>query len=141
MVPEAGSEKEAKYGAGGALGVAQTVPRAESRAIPPCLLSIEDHATIKHVTIYSDCKMAVGGMRKGRQHTSRTQLGQIWTQNWDEYEACTRHGIHIEVVKVNIVPRELQIGNNCADYHAGKAVIECPTGEATRIRNIDSKAR
>ena len=35
----------------------------------------------------------------------------------------------------------LQDGNNCADYHAGLAAGECPSGEANRIRNIDSKAR
>ena len=77
--------------------------------------------------------MAVDGIRNGRQHTSRTQLGQLWTLIWDEYEACERHGIQIEVIKVksyetdiNKVPRELQIGNKCADDHAGQAVIECP---------------
>ena len=87
------------------------------------------------------------GCANGRQHTYRTQLGQLWAQTWDEYEACARHDIKNEVIKVkshetdiNIVPRELQIGNNCADYHAGQAVIECPTGEANRIRNINSKA-
>ena len=35
----------------------------------------------------------------------------------------------------------MQDGNNCADHHAGLAVRECPSGEANRIRNIDSKAR
>ena len=39
------------------------------------------------------------------------------------------------------VPKDLQDGNNCADYHAGQAVIECPAGEANRIGNIDSKSR
>ena len=92
--------------------------------------------------------MAVDGIRKGRQHSSRTQLGQLWTLIWDEYEACERHVIQIEVIKVkshetdiNKEPRELQIGNICADYHAGQAVLECSTGEANRLRNIDSKAR
>ena len=36
------------------------------------------------------------------------------------------------------VPQILQDGNNCADDHAGQAVIECPNGEANRIRNIDA---
>ena len=92
--------------------------------------------------------MAVDGIAKGRQYTSHTKLGQLWGEVWDEYEACEQHGMSIEVLKVkshttdvNIAPRELQIGNNCADYHAGQAVIECPTGEANRIRNIDNKAR
>ena len=39
------------------------------------------------------------------------------------------------------VPKTLQDGNNCADHHAGLGVRECPSGEANRIRNIDSKAR
>ena len=39
------------------------------------------------------------------------------------------------------VPQVLQDGNNCADYHAGIGVRECPSGEANRIRNIDSRAR
>ena len=42
---------------------------------------------------------------------------------------------------ISKVPQILQDGNKCADYHAGLAVIECPNGEANRIRNIDSKAR
>ena len=124
------------------------MPRAELRAIHHCLLNIKRHATIKHVTIYPDCKMAVDRIRKGRQYTSRTQLGQLWSILWDEYEACINHGIVSEVIKVKShetdiekVPKVLQDGNNCADYHAGQAAIECPTGEANRIRNIDSKAR
>ena len=92
--------------------------------------------------------MAVDGIAKGRQHTSKTKLGQLWTCVWDEYEACVRNGIHITVYKVkshgkdiNKVTQILRDGNNCADYHAGQANIEWPTGEANRIRNIDSKAR
>ena len=72
-----GSEKVAKYGARGALGRVQTMPRAELRAIHQCLSSLKKYARIRHVTIYSDCKMAVDCMRKGRQHTSLTQLGQL----------------------------------------------------------------
>ena len=100
------------------------------------------------IHIYSDCKMAVDGIAKGRQHTSKTKLGQLWICVCDEYEACVCNGIRILVHKVkshekdiNKVPQILQDGNNCADYHAGQAVIECPNGEANRIRNIDSKAR
>ena len=66
---------------------------------------------------------------------------------WDEYEACVQSGINITVIRVkshetdiNIVPRELQLGNGCADYHAGQAVIRAPAGEVRRIRNIDSKS-
>ena len=124
MIPKEGSEKEAEYGARGALGGVQTVPRAELRAIHHCLLSIKDHATIKHVTIYSDCKMAVDGFKQGRQHTSRTQLGQLWSLILDEFESCEQHGMIIEVIEVksheteiHIVPRELRICPRCADYH------------------------
>ena len=92
--------------------------------------------------------MAVDGIAKGRQYTSQTKLGQLWACVWDEYEACVQSGIRITVLKVkshekdvNKVPKILQDGNNCADYHAGLAVRECPSGEANRIRNIDSKAR
>ena len=91
--------------------------------------------------------MAVDGLAKGRQFTSKTKLGQLWTLVWDDYEACRKHGIQITALKVKShetdiekVPQILQNGNNCADYHAGQAVIECPNWEANRIRNIDSKA-
>ena len=92
--------------------------------------------------------MAVDGIARGRQHTSQTKLGQLWACVWDEYEACVRNGVQITVLKVkshekdiNKVPQILQDGNTCADYYAGLAVRECPSGEANRIRNIDSKAR
>ena len=92
--------------------------------------------------------MALDGFNKGRPYTTQTHLGNTWTQIWDEYEACVQNGINITVINVkshetviNIVPRELQLGNGCADYHAGQAVIEAPSGEVRRIRNIDSKAR
>ena len=94
-----GSNKEAKYGARGALGGLQTAPRAELKAIHHCLFSIKEHPHIKEVVIYSDCKMAVDGIAKGRQYTSKTKLGQLWGAVWDEYEACTRHGIQIQVLK------------------------------------------
>ena len=74
--------------------------------------------------------MAVGGIAKGRQYTYKTKLGQLWTCVWDEYEACTQHGIHITVLKVKSHekdiskgPQILQDGNSCADYYAGRAVI------------------
>ena len=79
VAPKEGSEKEADFGARGALGGEQTVPRAEFRDIHHCLFSIKHHETIKNVTIHSDCKMAVDGFRKGRQHMSPTQLDQLWT--------------------------------------------------------------
>ena len=148
MVPKQGSSKDVRYGARGALGGRQTVPRAELRAIHHCLSSIKEHKHIKELIIYSDCKVAVDGIAKGRQYTSKTKLGQLWTCVWDEYEACIRSGIQIIVLKVkshekdtNKVPQILQDGNNCADHHAGLAVRECPSGEANRIRYIDSKAR
>ena len=92
--------------------------------------------------------MAVDGIAKGRQHISKTKLGQLWTCVWDEYEACIASGIHITVLRVKThekdtskVPQILQDGNNCADHHAGLGVRECSSGEANRIRNIDSKER
>ena len=78
----------------------QTVSRAELRAIHHCLSSIKDHPRIRQVTIYSDCKMAVDEIAKGRQYTSKTKLGQLWSMDWDEYEACIRHGTSITVIKV-----------------------------------------
>ena len=97
VLPKAGSDKEAKYGARGGLGGLQTVPWAELRAIHHCLSSIKTHKRIKKLTIYSDCKMAVDGIAKGRQYTSQTKLGQLWASVWDEYEACLSNGIQIEV--------------------------------------------
>ena len=44
--------------------------------------------------------MAVDGIAKGRQYTSKTKLGQLWTCVWDGYEACMRHGIHITVLEL-----------------------------------------
>ena len=85
--------------------------------------------------------MAVDGI-------SKAKLGHLWARVWDEDEECLKSGIAIEVFKVkshekNIdkVPKILQDGNNCADHHAGLGVRECPSGEANRIHNIDSKAR
>ena len=100
VLPQPGSNKLARYGARGALGGLQTVPRAELRAIHHCLSSIKGHKHIKELVIYSDCKMAVDGIAKGRQHTSKIKLGQLWTCVWDEYEACVDSGIHITVLKV-----------------------------------------
>ena len=40
----------------------------------------------------------------------------------------------------NRVPIEMNQGNDVADHHAGLGVRECPTGEANRSRNLDSKA-
>ena len=84
VLPKAGSNKEAKYGARGALGGLQTVPRAELRAIQHCLSSIKAHKHIKKLTIYSDYKVVVDGIAKGRQYTSQTKLGQLWASVWDE---------------------------------------------------------
>ena len=53
----------------------KTVPRAELRAIHHCFRSLKSHTHIKHLTIYSDCKMAVDGIAKGRQYTSKTNWG------------------------------------------------------------------
>ena len=124
------------------------MPRAELKEIHHCLASIKEHPHIKEVTMYSDCKMAVDGIAKGRQYTSKTKLGQLWGDVWDEFEACQRHGIRIHVIKVKShesditkVPQVLQAGNNCGDYHAGRGVRECPSGEENRIRNLDSRAR
>ena len=44
--------------------------------------------------------MAVDGLAKGRQYTSKTKLGQQWIMVWDEYEICVRHGINMTVLKV-----------------------------------------
>ena len=101
VVPKQGSSKDVRYGARGALAGLQTVPRAELRAIHHCLSSIKEHKHIKELTIYSDCKMAVDGIAKGRQDSSKTKLGQLWTCVWDEYEACIRSGIQSIVLKVN----------------------------------------
>ena len=59
------------------------------------------HKHVKHIMIYSDCKMAVDGIAKGRQHTSKSKLGQLWASVWGEYEECLANGMHIEVLKVN----------------------------------------
>ena len=105
------------------------------------------HKYIKHLKIVSDCKMAVDGLNKGRQYTSKNKLGILWSSIWDEYELCAQRGITITVVKVKShakeehqVPADMKQGNDVADYHAGLGVRECPSGEVNRIRNLDSKA-
>ena len=87
-------------------------------------------------------------MQKGREYTSKTKLGTLGGNIWDEYEQCTSKCIEIIVLKVNShakekdqVPLIMKQGNNVADHHAGLGVRECPSGEANRIRNLDSKAR
>ena len=96
--------------------------------------------------------MAVDGIAKGRQYTSKTKLGQLWTDVWDEYESCESRGININVLKVkshekdtNKVPQELQDGNNCADYHAergsGNALAGKLTGYAISIAERDGSKR
>ena len=100
VVPRPGTNRDALYGARGALEGKQTVPRAELLAILTCLMDIKGHATIKNETIYSDCKMAVDGVAKGRQYTSKTKLGQLWASVWDGFEECLANGMHIEVLKV-----------------------------------------
>ena len=74
--------------------------------------------------------MAVDGIKGGRQHTSKTHLGNLWTQIWDEYETCVQGGISITVLKVkshdidvNIDPVELKRRNKSEDTHAGEAGI------------------
>ena len=129
------------------LGAPNCVPRAELKAIHHCLSTIKSHKNIRKLHIISDCKMAVDGLKKGRQFTSKTKLGSLWCSIWDEYENCTQHGIHIAVSKVKShakeehqVPIEMKQGDDVADHHAGLGVRECPAGEANRIRNLDSKA-
>ena len=100
VVPKPHSHKEAVFGARGALGGPQTVPRAELKAIHHCLATIKTHKHIKQLKIVSDCKMAVDGLHKGRQYTSKTKLGILWGSIWDEYELCVQQGITITVVKV-----------------------------------------
>ena len=113
-MPKQGSDKEAKSGARDALGGPQTIPRAELRAIRHCLSSIKEHEHIRELIIYSDCNFAVDGIAKGRQHTSKTKLGQLWTCVWDEYEACVRKGIHITVYKVKSHERtSIRSGKYC----------------------------
>ena len=68
VVPVQGFSKEVRYGARGALGGLQTVPRAELRAIHHCLSSIKDHAHIRELVIYSDCK------NDGRRHSQRKAI-------------------------------------------------------------------
>ena len=80
MPPQEGSDKIARYGARGALGGPQTVPRAEFKAIHHCLYTLKNHKCIQRLTIISDCKMAVDGMQKCRQYTSKTKRSI-----WDEY--------------------------------------------------------
>ena len=121
--------------------------QAELKAIHHCLVTLKHHKNIRKLTIVSDCKMAVDGLHKGRQYTSKTRLGILWRDIWDGYEQCTQQGIQITVVKVKShakeehqVPVEMKQGNDVADHHAGLGVRECPSGEANRIRNLDSKA-
>ena len=77
--------------------------------------------------------MAVDGLRKGRQYTSKTKLGVLWSSIWDEYEGCIQNGIAITITKVKShskaehqVPIVMKQGNDVADHHAGLGVRKCP---------------
>ena len=122
VLPKEGSHKEARYGTRGSLGGPQTVPRAELKAIHHCLMTIKNHKSIRKLNIISDCKMAVDGLNKGRQYTSKTKLGMLWGSIWDEYESCTQQGIDIKVTKVKShakeehqVPIAMKQGNHVAE--------------------------
>ena len=51
------------------------------------------------------------------------------------------HEVKSHETYTSVVPVERQMGNGCADYHAGEAVIEAPSREVARLRGIDSSAR
>ena len=145
-MPRPGTNRNALCGAREALEGKQTVPRAD--AILTCLMDIKGHATNKHVTIYSDCKMAVDGFKKGRAYSKLTACGAIWADIWDVVEEIHQSGGSVTVLKVkahsedeNIVPLPQQKGNQCADHYAGISVVEVPASEVAHINWQDRKLR
>ena len=126
----------------------QTVPRAEFTAILHCLLDIKGHETIKRITIYSDCKMAVDGFQKGRAFSKLTACGAIWADIWDIVEDIQGGGRQVNIIKVKahsedeaVVPLPQQKGNQCADHYAGISVVEVPASEVAHIGWQDRKLR
>ena len=148
VCPKEGSNREALHGARGSLGGKQTVPRAELTAIHECLSDLQNHPMIKHITIHSDCKMAVDSYAKGKTYSQLTACGAIWADIWKVVEILDQQGIKVEIKKVkahteddNIAAPELRRGNQCADHHAGLAVVEVPASEAASIGWMDRKLR
>ena len=63
---------------GGSLCGKQTVPRAELTAIRECLNDFKQLPSLREITPYSDCKMAVDIFNKGKVYAQRTACGAIW---------------------------------------------------------------
>ena len=148
MVPRPGTNRNALHGARGAMAGKQTVPRAELTAILTCLLDIKHHPTIRTVTIYSDCKMAVDGYNRGRAYSQLTSCGALWADIWDCIEEIRTGGVQVHIRKVKahceeeaIVPLAQQKGNQWADHYAGISVEEVPASEVARINWQDRKLR
>ena len=100
VCPKPGSNREAAHGARGSLGGKQTVPRAELTALHECLSDLKDHPRIKHVTIHSDCKMAVDSYAKGKTYSQLTTCGSIWADIWQVVEYKDPRGIKVTIHKV-----------------------------------------
>ena len=124
------------------------MPRAELTAIHECLNDLKDHQRIKHVTIHSDCKMAVDSFAKGKTYSKLTACGSIWADIWHIIDYMADKGIKVGIHKVkahtdddNIALPALRRGNQCAEHHSGLAVTEVPASEAASIGWRDRKLR
>ena len=84
--------------------------------------------------------MAVDSYAKGKASSQLTRCGAIWADVWHIGEYVENKGIKVSIRKVkaqtedeNGEPLALRRGNQCADYHAGLAVVEVPASEASSI--------
>ena len=100
VCPRPGTNRDALHGARGALDGKQTVPRAELTAILNCLLDLKGHKTIKNITIYSDCKMAVDGFQRGPAYSKLTACGAIWADICDVIQDLKISHVDVTILKV-----------------------------------------
>ena len=148
ICPRAGSNEIALHGARGSLGGKQAIPRAELAAILECLDDLKQNTRIKEIMLYSDCNMAVDSYAKGKCYAQETKCGAIWVDIWEVIDHHEQKGVKISMLNVKshtdneqVAALQQRLGNQCADHHAGLAVVELPTSEVVMIRWEDRKQR
>ena len=90
--------------------------------------------------------MAVDSFAKGKVDSQKTKYGAIWADIWSIVEELEAKGIYISMLKVKahtddeqVAALSQRLGNQCADHHAGHAVVELPTSEVVMIRWKDRR--
>ena len=89
--------------------------------------------------------MAVDSFAKGKVYAQKIACGAIWADIWELIGDHERKGVKISMLKVKTHTDDEQVaalpqplGNQCADHHAGLAVVKLLTSE---VRWKDRKQR